>query len=96
MDWPPSPTGGAHRSSTDGRPGPGKVTASARDGRGARQGSVYGLTRGGGATWRLGDGGVIESVAAVLSESDAQAWREEKRREAGRGAVEPGGGAHLL
>jgi hypothetical protein len=35
-------------------------------------------------------------ATAVLGESDAQARREEKRRETGRGAVKPGGGARLL
>jgi hypothetical protein len=37
MDWPPSPTGGAHRSSTDRRPCPRKLAATAREERGARR-----------------------------------------------------------
>jgi hypothetical protein len=40
MDWPPSPTGGAHWRSTDGRPGPRKLTVTAREERGAHPGSV--------------------------------------------------------
>jgi hypothetical protein len=40
MDWPPSTTGGVHWSSAYGRPGPRKLAATAREGRGARQGSV--------------------------------------------------------
>jgi hypothetical protein len=35
------------------------------------------------------------SVASVLGERAAQAWRE-RGKEAGRGAVKLGGGAHLL
>jgi hypothetical protein len=77
VDWPPSPIGGVHRSSAYGRPSPRKLTATAREGRGAHQGSVQGLTRGGGATWRPGDCGA-ESAVVALGESDAQAWREEK------------------
>jgi hypothetical protein len=78
VDSPPSPTGGAHWSSADGCSGPRKLAVTAREERGARWGSVQGLTRGGGATWRPGDGGK-DSAATVLSESAAQAWREEKR-----------------
>jgi hypothetical protein len=40
VDWPPSPIGGVHRSSAYGRPSPRKLAATAREGRGARQGSV--------------------------------------------------------
>jgi hypothetical protein len=40
VDWPPSLTGGAQRSSAYGRPGPRKLAATAREGRGAHQGSV--------------------------------------------------------
>jgi hypothetical protein len=53
-----------------GRPGLRKLAATAREGRGARQGSVLGLTRGGGVMWMPGDGGA-ESEAVALGGSDA-------------------------
>jgi hypothetical protein len=63
-------------------------------GRGVHRESTSSITEAQAAVWRLIDGGE-EMVEEVLGAGGAWARREEKRRRAGRGAVENGGSLHL-
>jgi hypothetical protein len=77
MDQPPLLVEGAHRSLAYDRSRPRRLAVTAREGQGARQGSVYCLAEDEEVTWRPSDNGEGAAVVA-LSESDAQAWREGK------------------
>jgi hypothetical protein len=68
----------AHQSTASGRSGALKLTGGGAIERGEHGKLGSGLTGAQAAAWRLGDGSA-EPEAAALGESDARAWREEKR-----------------